>query len=142
MSKIPENCDCCGYFIEGANYVCVHDDAHGVVIKDVNKLPEMCPIKEDELDAVRLKVQYRGENFYMCIALYNNTPWEIFIEHATKGEPSLQYMMAGWDTVTRFVTLALKILPLHDVVEQLNKSSRQRNDLPAIISNALQQWDR
>ncbi|RLI65905.1 MAG: hypothetical protein DRO67_02010 [Candidatus Asgardarchaeum californiense] len=119
---------------------CLHDHGYNIDVGDGSKLPELCPIKEDELPAKRYKVDYRGEHFYLLIVGRNNKPWEIFAEHPTNRKPSLTFMMAGWDGMTRFVTMALKAYPLDKVIRQLKKSSRQKNDLPGIIAEKLEEW--
>ena len=137
MSSIPENCDACAFF--GKNK-CLHDHGKNIDVGDGSELPNRCPIKEDVLDAKRFKVQYRTENFYLMISELEGNPWEVFVEHAVSGQHSLQYMMSAWDTATRFISRDLKREPLESTIRQLEKSSRQKNDLPYIIANKLKEW--
>ena len=118
----------------------MHDNGEDVEILDVNVLPEYCPIKEDVLEAKRFKVEYRGERFYLCVTEREGKPWEVFVEHATNGKHEIQFMLAGWDCNTRFISRDLKREPLNKTIRQLDKSSRQRNDLPAIIAEKLRLW--
>ena len=135
--SIPECCDSCGFY---NNAKCLHDHGRDLIIGNCQNLHHLCPIKEDILDAKRFKVQYRGESFYLMVVEYEKQPWEIFVEHATKGQHSLQFMLASWDCNTRFVSMALKKYPLLKVIRQLEKSSRQKNDLPYIIAEKLKEW--
>jgi len=144
MSKLPKCCGDCGFFANGALCKCLHDDITDMLeIIDINKVPTFCPLKEDELDAKRFKVQYRGENFYLCIAEHPERvgkPWEIFVEHAINGKSELQFMMSSWDTATRFISRDLKREPLESTLRQLDKASRQKDDLPHIIAATLRRW--
>ncbi len=141
MSDIPKNCDSCGFFFNGGEIHCTNEDASPhLVIEDVNELPYLCPIKEDVLDTKRFRVKYRGEDFYLCVAEFEGKAWEVFVEHAITGKDELQFMMAGWDTATRFISRDLKREPLERTLRQLDKSSRQKNDLPAIIADKLRMW--
>lgn len=138
--QLPDNCNSCGFFNNATSPVCSHDDAKSVIILDINELPELCPIKEDELDANRFRVKYRGEVFYLCVAELEGKPWEVFTEHPTNGKHEVQFMLASWDTSTRFISRDLKREPLADTIRQLRKSSRQKNDLPYIIAEKLTLW--
>ncbi len=95
----------------------------------------------DVLDCKRFRVTYREETFYVIVAWdEEGRPCEVFSEHATNSSYKLVYMMASWDALTRFVTMALKAYPLDKVVRQLHKSSRQENDLPGILAEKLEEW--
>lgn len=135
---LPKNCNDCGFYNDSG--VCMHDHGKDVVITEKAVLHDRCPIKEDTLDAKRFRVKYRGEDFYLCVSEYEGSPWEVFVEHAINGEQKLQFMMAGWDTATRFISRDLKRASLPDVIRQLDKSSRQKNDLPYIIAEQLRNW--
>jgi hypothetical protein len=135
MSILPEKCNDCHYY---SVKVCLHDHAHGVDVKEGESLPYLCPIKEDILDAKRYVIQYRDEKFYLVISHLHGKPWEVFTEHPTNMEPSVQYMVSGWDSMTRFVTMALKAYDVDKVVRQLLKASRQKTDLPGILASKLQ----
>ena len=139
--ELPKNCNSCGFFIDDGYDKCQHDHASVLLkITDINELPEFCPIKEDELDAKRFRVHYRGESFYLCVAEREGTPWEVFVEHAISGKHELRYMMSAWDTSTRFISRDLKREPLESTIRQLDKSSRNRNDLPDILATQLRKW--
>ena len=91
----------------------------------------------DVLNAKRYAVKYRNENFYVVVSEKDGTPYEVFAEHATDMDYSIQYMMASVDALTRTISLSLRCVSLGKVVEQLERASRQKNDLPAILANAL-----
>jgi len=137
MSELPINCNICAFFGENK---CLHDHGLKIDVGDGSILPDRCPIKEDVLDAKRFKVQYRTENFYLMITELEGKPWEVFVEHAVSGKYDLQYMMSAWDTATRFISRDLKREPLESTIKQLEKASRQKNDLPYIIANKLKEW--
>ena len=137
MSIIPENCNACGFFGENK---CLHDHGSDTDVGDGSHLPQHCPIKEDVLDAKRFKVKYRGEGFYLIVATLEGQPWEVFVEHAINRKYTLQYMMSAWDTATRFISRDLKREPLASTVQQLERSSRQKEDLPDIIGGKLKEW--
>lgn len=137
MSTIPNSCDTCAFFGEDK---CLHDHGRKIDVGDGSELPWRCPIKEDVLSGKRFKVCYRGEQFYLMILELEGKPWEIFVEHAISGKHSLQYMLASWDTNTRFISRDLKREPLESTIRQLEKASRQKNDLPHIIVDKLKRW--
>ncbi len=118
----------CGYYGEG-----------GLTVDTTTRHPE-CPIDTEVLEAKRFRVRYRGETFYLVVSMKDGKPWEVFAEYPAKSKHSVQYMMAGWDCNTRFISIALKKCPLDKVVRQLRKSSRQKNDLPDIIADILEEW--
>ncbi len=137
MSKLPKNCGGCGYFSRG----CTHDCAKDVETTTLY-LPELCPLKEDVLEAKRFVVLYRKQNIYLIVCLREGTPWEVFVKYdlETDNKIELQYMLASWVCITRFVTLALKSYPLDKTISQLQKSSRLKDDLPGIIAEKLKEW--
>ncbi len=135
--ELPKNCAVCGFNVDSA---CRHDHGKRLAILNPDILHENCPIKTDELDAIRFRVWYRAEQFYLCVSVYEGKPWEVFVEHATKGKHELQYMLAGWDTATRFISRDLKREPLESTIKQLDRSSRQKNDLPDIVATQLRKW--
>ena len=135
--SIPKKCDLCGFFGENK---CLHDHGKSIKVGDGSELPEFCPIKEDILDAKRFTVSYRTEPFYLMIVERNGKPWEVFVEHPVNSKPSIQFMLASWDCNTRFISRDLKREPLESTIRQLDKSSRQKNDLPYIIAKKLREW--
>ncbi len=138
MSKLPKNCEECWYFSQG----CTHDCAKDVIVDKI-KLPELCPLKEDVLEAKRFRVTYnKGENIYLVICTREGVPWEVFVKYdpETDRRQEAQYMLASWVCITRFVTLALKSFPLDKTISQLRKSSRLKDDLPGIIAEKLKEW--
>ncbi len=95
----------------------------------------------DEMPAVRHRIKYRNENLYVVVVLNDaGQPYEIFAEHATRGDYKIQYMLASWDCLTRFISTALQILPLSETIKHLERSTRQAGDLPAIILNILSKY--
>ena len=97
----------------------------------------------DEMKAVRYRIKYRDENLYVVVVLdKDNNPYEIFADHATSGDYKVQYMLASWDCLTRFISICLQTISLSKVMEQLEKSTRQLGDLPSIIFDILKKHQR
>ena len=100
----------------------------------------------DEMPAVRHRIKYRGENLYVVVVFTEpdetgySSPYEIFADHATSGDYKVQYMLASWDCLTRFISLCLQNLSLAKAIDQLEKSTRQPGDLPAVILNILKKY--
>ena len=95
----------------------------------------------DVMDSKRYRIKYRSENLYLVVVTSEDgQPFEIFANHASNGDYNVQYMLASWDCLTRFVSMSLQHLSLDRTLNQLRKSTRQSNDLPGIILRILQSY--
>lgn len=142
MSDIPEKCDDCAYIVSesGSVFKCGHDHGKYVGLVYPNEKKKNCPLQDDTLDAIRYRVSYRKQSLYLTVVTKEGKPYEIFAEHPTSGDITLYYMMSSLDSITRLTTMAMKVYPLQQVVNQLIKSSRTPNDFPGIVVSKLNLW--
>ncbi len=139
--EIPENCLYCDLFQnKDDSLLCNHWHNGDVKITDPRLTQEYCPIKTETLNAVRYRVHYRGEEFYLVVSELDGMPWEIFIEVTSKNKADLPYMISSWNFTTRLVTMALKTQSLGKVVRQCTKSSYVKGDLPYTIGQVLTRY--
>ena len=136
-NKYPKNCKECYLF--GSR--CNHPNGDKVEIIDPLSKVKRCPIDEDELDAKWYRVNYRDEEIYLVIALKDGKPWEVFMEINTNKIDHLDFMISGWNTCTRFISMALKTRELKDVLCQLRRASLRKTDLPGILASKLEEWE-
>lgn len=96
----------------------------------------------DVMNSKRYRIKYQDENLYIVIVTSDDgQPYEIFANHSSNGRFELQYMLASWDCLTRFISMCLQTMPLDKVIRQLNRSTRQPNDLPGIILKLLKTYE-
>lgn len=98
----------------------------------------------DVLDAVRYRTRDREQNtWYVSISEMEGDPVEIFASTAFDRDQHLQSRISNLTTITRLISLILRhiflgeVLTLDKTVKQLGRSSRQRNDLPDMLSSVL-----
>jgi len=98
----------------------------------------------DVLDAVRYRTRDREQNtWYVSISEMEGDPVEIFASTAFDRDQHLQSRISNLTTITRLISLILRhiflgeVLTLDKTVKQLGRSSRQRNDLPHMLSSVL-----
>ena len=98
----------------------------------------------DVLDAVRYRTRDREQNtWYVSISEMDGDPVEIFASTAFDRDQHLQSRISNLTTITRLISLILRhiflgeVLTLDKTVKQLGRSSRQRNDLPDMLSAVL-----
>jgi RNAse (barnase) inhibitor barstar len=96
----------------------------------------------DVMDSKRYRIKYQNENLYIVVVTTDEGhPYEIFAEHSSNRRFELQYMLASWDCLTRFISMCLQTMPLEKIIKQLNRSTRQSTDLPGIILNILKTYE-
>lgn len=172
MTKnIQTNCDACGKKrktneIEG-NAFC--SECQGLasaiqnnpdLLKKIGKLTNAtcCPPKKtpdssldlpDVLDAVRYKTRDREMNtWYVSVSEQDGEPVEIFASTAFDRDHHLQSRISNLTTITRLISLILRNvflqekLTLEKTISQLNKSSRQKNDLPDMLTRVLSNYEK
>jgi len=99
-------------------------------------------METDVMDSKRYRIKYQNENLYIVVVTSDDgQPYEIFANHSSNGQFELQYMLASWDCLTRFISMCLQNFPLEKVIRQLNRSTRQSSDLPGIILNILKTYE-
>ncbi len=101
----------------------------------------------DVLDAVRYRTRDRELNtWYVSISEMEGAPVEIFASTAFDRDQHLQSRISNLTTITRLISLILRhiflgeVLTLDKTLKQLRRSSRQKNDLPDMLSNVLSNY--
>lgn len=103
----------------------------------------------DVLDAVRYRTRDREQNtWYVSVSEMEGDPVEIFASTAFDRDQHLQSRISNLTTITRLVSLILRhvflgeVLTLDKTLKQLRRSSRQKNDLPDMLSSVLSNYRR
>ncbi len=101
----------------------------------------------DVLDAVRYRTRDREQNtWYVSVSEMEGDPVEIFASTAFDRDQHLQSRISNLTTITRLVSLILRhvflgeVLTLDKTLKQLRRSSRQKNDLPDMLSSILSNY--
>jgi len=82
----------------------------------------------------------------MCPSASLSHPVEIFASTAFDRDQHLQSRISNLTTITRLISLILRHiflgerLTLEKTLTQLNRSSRQRNDLPEMLAQVLSHY--
>lgn len=99
------------------------------------------------LDAVRYRTRDREHNtWYVSVSEMEGNPVEIFASTAFDRDDHLQSRISNLTTITRLVSLILRnvflgeTLTLEKTIKQLKRSSRQKNDLPDMLTTVLQSY--
>ena len=111
-------------------------------ITELQDLPEV-------LDAVRYRTRDRELNtWYVSVSELEGNPVEIFASTAFDRDDQLQSRISNLTTITRLVSLILRnvflgeVLTLEKTIKQLHRSSRQKNDLPDMLTNVLRSYEK
>lgn len=101
----------------------------------------------DVLDAVRYRTRDREQNtWYVSVSEMEGDPVEIFASTAFDRDQHLQSRISNLTTITRLISLILRhvflgeVLTLDKTLKQLRRSSRQKNDLPDMLSTVLSNY--
>ncbi len=101
----------------------------------------------DVMDAVRYRTRDREQNtWYVSISEMDGDPVEIFASTAFDRDQHLQSRISNLTTITRLISLILRhvflgeVLTLDKTLKQLRRSSRQKNDLPDMLSTVLSNY--
>jgi hypothetical protein len=96
------------------------------------------------LDAVRFRTRDREMNtWYVSISELEGNPVEIFASTAFDRDQHLQSRISNLTTITRLISLILRhvflgeVITLEKTLKQLHRSSRQKNDLPDMLTRVL-----
>lgn len=99
------------------------------------------------LDAVRYRTRDRELNtWYVSVSELQGHPVEIFASTAFDRDHHLQSRISNLTTITRLVSLVLRhvflgeVLSLEKTIKQLHRSSRQKNDLPDMLTGVLSRY--
>ncbi|MDO9042458.1 MAG: hypothetical protein Q7U64_08980 [Desulfocapsaceae bacterium] len=151
-----EFCDSCGQIVriiqadpQVLRKICtlIRSDLHksdsGEQVRPVTApldLPEV-------LDAVRYRTRDRELNtWYVSVSELQGNPVEIFASTAFDRDHHLQSRISNLTTITRLVSLVLRhvflgeVLSLEKTIKQLHRSSRQKNDLPDMLTRVLSRY--
>lgn len=103
----------------------------------------------DVLDARRYRTRDRENNsWYVSISEMEGEPVEIFASTAFDRDQHLQSRISNLTTITRLISLILRHislgeqLTLEKTLVQLQRSSRQRNDLPDMLAKVLANYSK
>jgi len=110
--------------------------------------PENVPMELPEvMDAVRYRTRDRELNtWYVSVSELHGNPVEIFASTAFDRDQHLQSRISNLTTITRLVSLVLRhvflgeVLNLEKTIKQLHRSSRQKNDLPDMLTRVLSRY--
>ncbi len=109
-------------------------------VTELQDLPEV-------LDAVRFRTRDRDLNtWYVSVSELEGDPVEIFASTAFDRDDHLQSRISNLTTITRLVSLVLRnvflgeVLTLEKTIKQLHRSSRQKNDLPDMLTKVLREY--
>jgi hypothetical protein len=99
------------------------------------------------MDAVRYRTRDRELNtWYVSVSELRGNPVEIFASTAFDRDHHLQSRISNLTTITRLVSLVLRhvflgeVLSLEKTIKQLHRSSRQKNDLPDMLTRVLSRY--
>jgi len=116
------------------------DGSESSDINEIQELPEV-------LDAVRFRTRDRELNtWYVSVSELKGDPVEIFASTAFDRDDHLQSRISNLTTITRLVSLILRnvflgeVLTLEKTIKQLQRSSRQKNDLPDMLTSVLRSY--
>ncbi len=108
--------------------------------KTLRELPEV-------LDAVRFRTRDRDMNsWYVSVSEIEGEPVEIFASTAFDRDQHLQSRISNLTTITRLISLILRhvflgeVLTLEKTLKQIHRSSRQKNDLPDMLTRVLSKY--
>jgi hypothetical protein len=109
-------------------------------INTPQELPEV-------LDAIRYRTRDRELNtWYVSVSELQGNPVEVFASTAFDRDHHLQSRISNLTTITRLVSLILRhvflgeVLSLEKTIKQLQRSSRQINDLPDMLTKVLSRY--
>lgn len=101
----------------------------------------------DVLDAVRFRTRDRDLNkWYVSVSEIKGCPVEIFASTAFDRDHHLQSRISNLTTITRLISLILRhvflgeVLSLEKTIKQIHRSSRQKNDLPDMLTRVLSKY--
>lgn len=101
----------------------------------------------DVLDGVRYRTTDRERNtWYVSVSELGGNPVEIFASTAFDRDQHLQSRISNLTTITRLISLILRhifmteSITLEKTLTQLQKSSRQPNDLPEMLGRILAKY--
>lgn len=124
-----------------------HDEA---ILPDPGNLDALDPIDlPDVVDGKRYRTVDRDHNkWYLSISEVDGAPVEVFASTAFDRNHELQSRISNLTTITRLISLILRHIFLHEpltmnkCLKQIQRSSRQRNDLPDMLYRVLNRYSK
>jgi len=112
------------------------------------KLPEPMDLP-DVVDGKRYRTVDREHNkWYLSVSEINGNPVEVFASTAFDRNHELQSRISNLTTITRLISLILRHIFLHEpltmdkCLKQIQRSSRQKDDLPDMLYGVLSRYHR
>ncbi|MDW7772047.1 MAG: hypothetical protein SCH71_04065 [Desulfobulbaceae bacterium] len=109
-------------------------------------LPESIELP-DVVDGKRYRTVDRDRNkWYLSVSEINGNPVEVFASTAFDRNHELQSRISNLTTITRLISLILRHIFLHEpltlekCLKQIQRSSRQKNDLPDMLYGVLNRY--
>lgn len=106
--------------------------------------PEDLP---DVVDGKRYRTVDRDQNkWYLSVSEVDGNPVEVFASTAFDRNHELQSRISNLTTITRLISLILRHIFLHEpltmnkCLKQIQRSSRQKNDLPDMLYGVLNRY--
>ena len=102
----------------------------------------------DVLDGKRYRAVDRDRNkWYLSVSEVNGKPVEVFASTAFDRDHELQSRISNLTTITRLISLILRHiflgepLTFNKCLKQIQRSSRQKNDLPDMLYGVLSRYN-
>ena len=102
----------------------------------------------DVLDGKRYRTIDRDRNkWYLSVSEVNGKPVEVFASTAFDRDHELQSRISNLTTITRLISLILRHiflgepLTFNKCLKQIQRSSRQKNDLPDMLYGVLSRYN-
>ena len=102
----------------------------------------------DVLDGKRYRTIDRDRNkWYLSVSEVNGKPVEVFASTAFDRDHELQSRISNLTTITRLISLILRHiflgepLTFNKCLKQIQRSSRQKNDLPDMLCGVLSRYN-
>ncbi|PIE57024.1 MAG: hypothetical protein CSA34_01610 [Desulfobulbus propionicus] len=102
----------------------------------------------DVLEGTRYRTMDRDRNtWYLSVSELEGNPVEIFASTAFDRDHELQNRISNLTTITRLISLLLRHLFLNErltfdkMLKQIQRSSRQENDLPDMLFRVLSRYN-
>jgi len=103
----------------------------------------------DVVDGKRYRAIDRDHNkWYLSVSEFNGDPVEVFASTAFDRNHELQSRISNLTTITRLISLILRHIFLHEpltmdkCLKQIQRSSRQKNDLPDMLFGVLSRYEK
>jgi hypothetical protein len=118
------------------------------ILPQPSRIPVPQPIElPDVVDGKRYRAIDRDHNkWYLSVSEVDGNPVEIFASTAFDRNHELQSRISNLTTITRLISLILRHIFLHEpltmdkCLKQIQRSSRQKNDLPDMLFGVLSRY--